>query len=708
MRQILQNMSSGETLLAEVAAPAASAGRVLIRSEMSLISSGTERMLIDFGRAGWLGRARQQPDKVRAVIDKARVDGVAAALEAVRGKLDQPLALGYSSVGTVVGVGDGVQGFAPGDRVASNGPHAEWVSVPRNLCARVPDEVAADCAVYTVPAAIALQGMRLAAPTLGEVFAVTGLGLIGQLAVRLLLANGCRVLGIDPDAGRRERVARLGVATADPQVDDVAAIAAHCSRGRGIDGVLLTASTSSSQPLSQAAAMSRRRGRIVLVGVTGLKLSRADFYEKELSFQVSCAYGPGRYDADYELKGRDYPVGFVRWTEQRNFEAVLDMMARGVLDATSLTSHRYALQQALEGYALLGGETPHLGIVIDYPEAQAGALPASRSVALGPAPAVAPAPTGSPAVAFIGAGNHAGRVLMPAFRATGATLQWAVATSGVGPVHYGRKFGFRHAGTDTDAALGDEAVNTVVVATRHDSHAELVCRALAAGKHVFVEKPLALTLDELVRIETAWREAGRLLMVGFNRRFSPLAERMRALLSSVAGPKVFVVTINAGALPPDHWTQDPATGGGRIVGEACHFVDLVRHLAGAPIVDARRRPASERGAVCNDIATLELQLADGSIGSIHYLANGHRAYPKERIEVFCAGRVLRLENFRRLRGWGWPGFRGQHLWRQDKGQARAVAAFVGALRDGAPAAPIPFDELLEVSRVSVRLAQGAS
>jgi len=715
MRQVIQNIGTGETLLAEVGAPKARPGTVTIRTGASLISSGTERMLIDFGRANWLDKARQQPDKVREVIAKARTDGVGATLEAVRGKLDQPVALGYSNAGVVVETGEGVTGFKAGDRVVSNGPHAEIVNVPVNLCARIPDAVEIEAAVYTVPAAIALQGMRLAQPTLGESFAVIGLGLIGQLTVQLLAANGCRVLGIDPDPSRREVTAGFGAETVDPGSDDVLAATASFSRSRGIDGVLITAATRSDEPLSQAARMSRKRGRIVLVGVSGLKLSRADFYEKELSFQVSCSYGPGRYDPEYEQKGRDYPLGFVRWTEQRNFEAVLDMLAKGALDTSALTTHRYPIDRALEAYALLQGDEPNLGIVLEYPAADAAAVDFDRVVALRREPAPVPAErpgtvaSGKASVAFIGAGNHAGRVLMPAFKAAGADLRWVVASSGVGPSHYGRKFGFRHAGTDVSAALEDPVVNTVVIATRHDSHAGLVCEALAAGKHVFVEKPLALTLDEINHIETAYRSAGDqsgapILMVGFNRRFAPLTIQARELLAGIDAPKALVATINAGAIPKEHWTQDHRIGGGRIVGEACHFVDLLRHLAGARILDMARRSVNDSGARIDDVSSLQLAFQDGSIGTIHYLANGHKSFPKERIEVFRGGRVLQLDNFQTLRGFGWPRFRSRRLWRQDKGQAGCVDEFVRCIEAGEGQAPIAFDELMEVSRASVRLA----
>jgi predicted dehydrogenase len=484
---------------------------------------------------------------------------------------------------------------------------------------------------------------------------------------------------------------------------DPLAVATAFSRGRGVDAVIITAATKSKEPMSQAARMSRKRGRIVLVGVTGLELSRADFYEKELSFQVSCSYGPGRYDPAYEEDGQDYPVGFVRWTEQRNFEAVLDLMAADVLNVAPLISHRFAFEEADAAYTLLGSGAPSLGILLTYSgEPQPAETLMRRTVSLSALPA-APAHA---CVGFVGSGNYAGRILMPAFKAAGATLHTVVTTGGVNGLHYGRKFGFAQVSTDLDALLADAAVDTVVVATRHDSHARLVLQGLLAGKHVFVEKPLCLNLHDLAEIEAALaaRPTQR-LMVGFNRRFAPQVRKIRALLSGLAEPKVFLMTVNAGAIPPEHWTQDRRVGGGRIVGEACHFIDLLRFLAGSPIsgFHASAMGKNPGMAVTDDKASITLKFDDGSIGTILYLANGHKSFPKERLEVFVAGRILQLDNFRRLTGFGWPGFSRMNLWRQDKGQRQCAAAFVQALKQSGPA-PIPFEELMEVSRFTVEVA----
>ncbi len=707
MKQILQSLKTGATEVAEVPCPAPSRGQVLIRTARTLVSAGTERMLVDFGKAGFIGKARQQPDKVRQALDKVKTDGLAPTLEAVFNKLDQPLPLGYCNVGTVLERGAGVTGFSPGDRVISNGKHAEAVAVPVNLCAAVPDGVSDDEAAFTVLSAIALQGIRLVQPTLGEAVVVTGLGLIGLMAVQLLKAHGCRVLGLDFDPAKLRLAESFGAETVDlSSGQDPVAAAQAFSRGRGVDAVIVTASTKSSEPMHQAATMCRKRGRIVLVGVTGLELSRADFYEKELTFQVSCSYGPGRYDPNYEEKGQDYPVGFVRWTEQRNFEAVLDMMASGRLDVRPLISHRFALEDAAQAYDLVTGKAPSLGILLDYPAPQAAPAEAltRRTVSLGgAAPAV-----GKAAIGVIGSGNYATAVLIPAFKAAGARLVSVSSAAGVSGVHAGRKFGFEKTTTDVAALLADPDVNAVVIATRHDSHADLACRALAAGKHVFVEKPLALTSDGIAAVETA-REAAiasgfsPVVMVGFNRRFAPQVEKIKSLLKGDAAPKSFVMTVNAGAIPPEHWTQDPAVGGGRIVGEACHFIDLLRFLAGCPIA-AHRVVAMDTAS--GDTATITLSFEDGSIGAIHYFANGNKVFPKERLEVFSGGRILQLDNFRRLKGFGWPGFKSMNLWRQDKGQKACAAALVRAVEQGG-AAPIPFEELIEVSRVTIEATEEA-
>lgn len=696
--------------MADVPCPAARRGQLLICTSRTLVSAGTERMLVQFGKAGWIDKARQQPDKVRMVLEKTKTDGLMPTLEAVFNKLGQPLPLGYCNVGVVADVGAGVSGFARGDRVASNGKHAEVVNVPVNLCAKVPDDVSDDEAAFTVMGAIALQGIRLVRPTLGECIVVTGLGLIGLMTVQLLRAHGCRVLGVDFAEDRLALARRFGAEVVDlSSGEDLLAAAQRFSRGRGVDAVIVTASTKSSDPIHQAALMCRKRGRIVLVGVTGLELSRADFFEKELTFQVSCSYGPGRYDVNYEEKGHDYPVGFVRWTEQRNLEAVLDMMGSGALDVKPLISHRYSIQDAEQAYEVVSGSASSLGILLEYPGVDIS--PSSRTVQLAiehqPHPIVAQNACAS--VSLIGSGNYATAVLIPAFKAAGVRLRSVASGSGVSGMYAGRKFGFEETTTDPERLLSDPQTDALVVATRHDSHAGFVLRALDAGKHVFVEKPLCLTLEELERIKEKYKAladrgvALPLLMVGFNRRFAPQVKKIKSLLSAVPGPKSFVMTVNAGAIATSHWTQDQAAGGGRIIGEACHFVDLLRFLAGAAVSHGR---IVTMDAATKDTATINMRFADGSIGTIHYFANGSRSFPKERLEIFAGGKVLQLDNFRRLTGFGWQGFKRMNLWRQDKGQRACVAAFVDAIQSNGDA-PIPFNEIVEVSQLSIELATDA-
>ncbi len=660
-------------------------------------------MLVEFGKGGWVSKARQQPDKVRLVLQKMRTDGIATTIESVFNKLDQPLPLGYCNVGVAVAVGAGVKQFHTGDRIASNGMHAEVVSAPENLCARVPDEVSDEEAAFTILGAIALQGIRLVAPTLGESVVVVGLGLIGLMTVQLLRAHGCRVLALDFDETRVALARTFGadVLALSAGADPVAAAMAF-SRGRGVDAVLITAATQSDEPMHQAAQMSRKRGRIVLVGVAGLNLSRADFFEKELTFQVSCSYGPGRYDPEYEAKGHDYPVGYVRWTEQRNFEAVLDMMSDGRLDVKPLISHRFAIDDADDAYELVAGGAESLGILLTYPRSTqfAAVDSAARTVALNPTPITRKGDAVS--VSAIGAGNYATGVLLPALAAAGVSFRTVASSGGVSGAHAGRKFGFERTTTDAESIFHDDGTDAVVITTRHDSHASLTLQALAAEKHTFVEKPLCLTREELDRIEHAMTGCDRILMVGFNRRFAPQVVKIQQLLQSVRIPRAFVMTVNAGALPDDHWTQDPEVGGGRILGEACHFIDLLRFLAGSSIAECRLSSMRSRN---HDTVTICMEFEDGSIGTVHYFANGNNGFPKERLEVFTGNAVLQLDNFRKLQGYGWPGFNRMNLRQQDKGQDACVRAFVDAVRTGA-APPIPLTEILEVARLTIDLAQG--
>ena len=731
MKQVLQNLRTGTVEVADVPAPAVRPAHLLVRTAATLISPGTERMLVEFGQSGLLGKARAQPEKVRQLVTKIRTDGLKPALETVQSRLEEPLPLGYSNVGRVLEVGAGVAGFFPGQRVLSNGPHAGVVCVPATLAAPVPDEVDDARATFGVLGAIALNGVRLLEPTLGETFAVVGLGVLGLLGVQLLRAHGCRVLAVDVDAGRCALARTLGAdAVCVARDDDPVRAAFAASQERGVDAVLITATAKGNAVVRQAAHMCRKRGRIVLVGVVGLELDRAAFYEKELSFRVACSYGPGRYDPSYEAQGHDYPPGFVRWTAARNFAAVLDALARGSLDVTPLLSRRVAVADAERAYDAILEDRSALGVVIEYPDAgDPLPTPASRVIALSPdadgpssgsdAAAVSPRASrvgrvgrnaDAPVVAVIGAGQFARLVLLPAIREAGARIAAVASAGGVTCLHAARRFGADEATTDVARVLASPDVDCVFVATRHDSHADLVVRALDAGKHVFVEKPLAIDVAGLARVVAAYRRAGGAqVMVGFNRRFAPCAVQAKRLLAGRSGPITIDVTVNAGELSADHWTRDPRVGGGRIVGEGCHFVDLALFLAGSPIVAARASGVAARpGVAPSDDATLCLRFADGSLATIAYRTGGPKSFPKERVEIFSDGRALVIDNWRALRAFDWPGVRRPRPWAgQDKGHRAEVAAFLAAVRAGG-AAPIPFAELVSVTGTSLALARELS
>ena len=705
MKQILQNLSNGETSLVDVPSPRNIKSNVLIATKNSVVSAGTERMLVNFGKSNLLNKAKQQPDKVKEVLNKVVTDGLVATIDAVKSKLDQPLPLGYCNAGVVLE--SDVSNFEVGDRVVSNGNHAEVVRVPKNLCVKIPDGVDDESAAFTVLGAVGLQGIRLIQPTIGECFVVTGLGLVGLMCVQMLRANGCRVLGVDFDSKKCELARQFGAETVDLSKDEDPVIFARSfSRGRGVDGVLVTAATQSDEVMHQAAEMCRKRGRIVLVGVVGLKLRRDDFFKKELTFQVSASYGPGRYDSFYEEDGNDYPVGFVRWTEQRNFEAVLDMMDSGALDVQPLITHRYDIKNAIKAYTLLDDPSA-LGIVLNYPPQDKVKLQKSK-VRLLSKSSTMPVKV-APCIGFIGAGNYASRILIPAFKETESVLDTLVTSGGISGVHHGNKNSFLTASTSIDDVLNNESINTVAIVTRHDAHATQVVDSLNAGKHVFVEKPLALTLDEIEQIDKAYKENNKSknvkLMVGFNRRFAPHIIKIKELMSNHQSPKSILMTVNAGPIPAEHWVQDIHVGGGRIVGEGCHFIDLMRHLVGHSIVDftATMMGNAPGVEVREDKASITLTFADGSFGTILYLANGGSAFPKERIEVFCDNAVLQMDNYRVLNGYGWPGFKKMKLFKQDKGQKACVQSFVSSIIDGKEV-PIPYEETIESSRVSIEVA----
>jgi predicted dehydrogenase/threonine dehydrogenase-like Zn-dependent dehydrogenase len=699
MKQVLQRLDNGQTYLLDVPVPAASGSKVVIESRASLISAGTERMLVEFGRGNVLDKARAQPDKVRDVIAKVRSDGLLTTLDAVRSKLATPVPLGYCSAGVVVDVGPGVSRFRRGDRVVSNGPHAEYVVVPHTLVAKIPENVSLESAAFTPIAAIGLQGIRLAQPTLGETVVVYGLGLIGLLCVQLLRANGCNVIGIDRSASRLALAEQLGARALDGGAVDVVAQVNALTEGRGADAVLLTLASDSDEPVREAARMSRKRGRLVLVGVTGLNLARDEFFRKELTFQVSCSYGPGRYDAQYEEQGVDYPVGYVRWTEQRNFEAILGAMASGQLDPSPLITHRFDFAEAPRAYDLIAGDAPSIGVVLQYPETRSANGNGTHLRRIERVPNVAAA-KGAVTAGVIGAGNFASRVLIPLLKQQGARLRTIVSGGPSGAIA-ADSFGFERVTTDIDDVFSDSSIDTVFVVTRHDTHASFVTRALESGKNVFVEKPLAITMDELEDVASAARASDGLLMVGFNRRFAPLTREVVAEASRRSGPLVANITVNAGAIPREHWTQSATIGGGRIIGEGCHFIDLARALVGHEIVRVDVASASTpSGESVDDVALVSLGFADGSIASIAYLANGAKSYPKERVECFFDGRTIVIDNWRKLHRFGTRGPLFEMSKRQDKGHASEVEAWLRAIKQGGPA-PIPLDELIEVSRWSI-------
>jgi predicted dehydrogenase/threonine dehydrogenase-like Zn-dependent dehydrogenase len=706
MKQILQNISNGETSLVDIPTPLIKSTGVLIATSNSLISPGTERMLIDFGKASYLEKIKQQPDKVKTVFDKIKTDGLVPTIDAVKTKLDQPIELGYCNSGYVIETN--AEQFSIGDRVASNGCHAEIVSVGRNLCAKIPDEVDDESASFTVMGAIALEGIRLINPSLGDSVVVSGLGLVGLLTVQLLKANGCRVVGIDFNSERCDLAESFGAETINlSKIENPLQIVKAFTRNRGADAVIIATATKSDDVIHQAASMCRQRGQIILVGTSGLNIRREDFYEKEITFKVSCSYGPGRYDPVYEEDGIDYPVGFVRWTEQRNFEAVLDMMADGKLDLKQLITDKYDIDNASQAYKKLDDPSA-IGILLKYPNydyknnqsskinfIENGEKSFSKCI---------------PTLGFLGAGNYASRVLIPEFKSSHAELDTLVSSGGVSGSHHGKKAGFKSTSTEINDLLMNDRIDTLVIATRHNLHAKQVISALKAGKNVFVEKPLALTLEEIDEIERTYIEVNDTkkkklqLMVGFNRRFSPHIIKMKSLLeSSDALTKSIIYTVNAGELPDGHWLNDPKIGGGRVIGEACHFIDLMSFLLDSSIVDFHCIRGDVIANKINDQITINLKFKNGSFGTIHYLTTGGQLFPKERVEVFCNNSVLQIDNYRSLTGFNWPGFNKYKTFSQDKGQKNCIRLFTQALKE-AHEVPIPFNQIIHTSRISIEIA----
>lgn len=698
MYQIIQDLKSGDTLLEEVPVPRVGSGKVLIKSYRSLVSLGTEKMLINFGQANLLNKARAQPEKVKQVLDKMKTDGVVPTIETVFRKLNTPIPLGYSQAGVVVETGENVTEFKPGDRVISNGHHAEFVTVPKNLVAKIPNAVSFEEASFAVVGSIGLQGIRLIKPSLGETVAVIGLGLIGLITCQLLKANGCRVVGFDLDQKKIKLAESLGIIAINSNKQDPVRYMEEVTDQVGTDAVIITAGTQSNTVIKQAANMSRKRGRIVLVGVIGLDIDRSDFYDKELKFQVSCSYGPGRYDVNYEERGVDYPLPYVRWTEKRNFEAVLEAIRNGSLDVKSLITEKVKLEDFMNIYGdMEGGDS--IASILEYSvkdtvEGTNSAKKINRTVTVPNSKYKG----GKGAMAIVGAGNFTQAMILPSLKKAGAELKYIVSSGGLSSTTLAKKYGVSKSTTDLDGVLSDEDVDGIIISTRHDLHAGMTIRALKAGKQVFVEKPLALKPEELDEIISAVEETGNTVTVGFNRRFSPHSKKMKSYLGERPGPMNVIATMNAGHIPPDIWVHDPEVGGGRIVGEACHYIDLITYLTGSKVVEVSMQALGADPKVNTDNASIHLKYENGSLGVINYFANGNKSYSKERVEVYYRGKNLILDNFRRLDGYGYGRGFGSKLLKtkQDKGHRKQFELLTRHWKEGGESL-IPFDEIVNTT-----------
>ena len=702
MKQILQNAKTGAVTVADVTTPVAQPGFVLVRTAASLISAGTERLTVEAGQKTLVSRAIEQPALVKKFLDKARSEGVVATLDAIRSKLGSLTALGYSAAGTITALGEGVTDLRAGDRVACAGvgyaSHAEVLSVPKNLCVRLPDSVSFDQAAFGTVGAIALQGLRLAEPTLGESIVVIGLGLIGQVAVQLLAANGCRVFGIDLEQQKIDLAKQLGADEGCKSDNDAKARVLEWSRGRGADAVLITAATSSNGPVELAGEISRPKGRVVVVGAVGLNLPRKPYYDRELTFRISMSYGPGRYDRDYEERGQDYPFGYVRWTEGRNIEAFLDMLAAGRIRIEPLITHRFTIEEGERAYELITSDEPYLGVLLQYHttrELEARIPLSQRTGVRGSAKAVR--------LGLIGAGDYAKSVLLPNFKTAGAEFQTIATASGVTARSVGEQYGFRFCASGAAEVINDADVNLVVVATRHASHATLVRQALEAGKYVFVEKPLAVNDQELDEVLAAG--SGDKLMVGFNRRFSPCAREASEFYRKRQFPLSINYRVNAGRISPNHWVHDTKEGG-RIIGEVCHFIDLIHFITGSLTTRVFAEAVAGRNseATDEDSVFVTLRLADGSNASIAYLAEGDKALPKERIEIFGGGKSFLIDDFRSTTAYENDREKSSKLREHDKGQRDEIRAVISMVLEGKPA-PIALEDLKTTTRATFRIRE---
>lgn len=693
MKQIIQDLRNGNTILEDIPAPLVRYGCVLIKTTRSLVSLGTEKMLVEFGKGNLVSKARQQPEKVKQVLDKIRTEGLLPTLEAVFNKLGEPLPLGYCNAGEVVAVGEGVTEFKPGDRVASNGHHAEIVCVPKNLCALIPSNVSYEEAAFTVIGAIGLQGIRLVNPTLGETVVVIGLGLIGLITAELLVSNGCKVIGFDFDQQKIDIANSKGISAFNAKNINVVKLVEEQTSGIGCDAVLITASAKTNDVISQAAQMSRKRGRIVLIGVVGLDIQRSDFYKKELSFQVSCSYGPGRYDERYEQNGIDYPLPYVRWTEKRNFETILNAIATQRLNVSSLITERVPLGEYNKIYGNLGGRS--IASILEYPEASLEEKLKSKitrhsNASIG----------GKGIVGVIGAGNFTKMTVLPALKNSGAVLKYISSAGGLTAKALANKYNFSCSTTDYQEILKDNSVDLVMITTRHDLHSKMVIETLRAQKHVFVEKPLAITAAELEKIIYEYEQLKEpvTISVGFNRRFSPYVAKAKTLLGNTQSPLNMIATMNAGYISPDVWVQDMKVGGGRIIGEACHYIDTMIFLAGCKVKEVIMSALGTHPEENTDNAVITLRFENGSQGAINYFSNGSKSYSKERIEIYSQGRTLIIDNFRKMRGYGFKGFSGMSG-KLDKGHKTQFSKLIQAIKNG-NGPLINFDELVNTTRAS--------
>jgi predicted dehydrogenase len=697
MKQLLQNLKSGKTSVEEVPVPTPQPGQALVRVAASLVSAGTERMLVEFAEKSLVGKARSRPDLARQMLDKAKREGILPTLQAAFNRLDQPLPLGYSSAGTIVALGKHTPGLKVGQRVACAGlnyaVHAEYNVVPRNLITPLPETLDFESAAFTTLGAIAMHGFRLAEPQVGETVAVIGMGLLGLLAAQIAAAAGCRVFGIDLDPARLKLAASLGLKAVSRS--QAVASAQAFTANRGFDVILICADTRSNDPVELAGVIARDRARVVATGAVGLTLPRKVYYEKEISFINSRSYGPGRYDPSYEEQGVDYPIGYVRWTEGRNFEAVLELMANGKLQVKPLITHRFPIEQAVQAYEVITGKKkePFLGVLLTYDqkrEEKRKRIEFANTLHK---------PLSTIKLGVLGAGLFANAVLLPAIqKAADVQLTGIASAGGLHAAHAAKKFGFQYATSSEDEIINDPNINTVAILTRHDSHADLVVKALKAGKHVFVEKPLAITPEQLAKIVKQLKTGNYQLLAGFNRRFAPLAQKLSEFYAGRTEPLYIHYRVNAGYIPLTHWTQDPEIGGGRIIGETCHFVDFITFLAGKPPVSVTAHALPDGGKYREDNVSMTFTFPDGSIGVIDYLANGDKSFPKERIEVFCEGSVAVLDDFVSLQTVR-DGRKSQAKGAQDKGHVHEWKAFIKSLREGG-APPIPYDHLFGVTKAT--------